>query len=223
MRAALWSLQRNCETSGAGTQLTQPEITLQCGQFCSTSNVTSHTRVTTDQVVHSRPGIYLDCSSTFRNIASACLCNSNSSLRNSATPLFSQPLEILARVTCSSFFLSFYNMPFEIVQVSRDDESIHTFVERYKEFRLLSLKVAPEAFGSTLERERAFTDETWYDRLANPKAVTFLALQGGRVIGSLTTVGPLPFGPDEYVLLPVIISRCSLTFLYFDAFVPHRF
>ncbi|TVY16891.1 hypothetical protein LARI1_G004130 [Lachnellula arida] len=88
-------------------------------------------------------------------------------------------------------------MPFEIVQIPRDDESIHTFVERYKEFRLLSLKVAPEAFGSTLERELAFTDKTWYDRLANPKAVTFLALQEGRVIGSLTTVGPLPFGPDE--------------------------
>ncbi|TVY50092.1 hypothetical protein LOCC1_G000021 [Lachnellula occidentalis] len=88
-------------------------------------------------------------------------------------------------------------MPFEIVQIARDDESIRTFVERYKEFRLLSLKVAPQAFGSTLERELAFTDETWYNRLANPKAVTFLALQGDRVIGSLTTVGPLPFSPDD--------------------------
>jgi len=88
-------------------------------------------------------------------------------------------------------------MTFEIIQVPRDDEGVRTFVERYKEFRLLSLKVAPEAFGSTLERELAFTDETWYSRLANPQAVTFLALQRDRVVGSLTTVGPLPFIPDE--------------------------
>ncbi|TVY28103.1 hypothetical protein LHYA1_G002739 [Lachnellula hyalina] len=88
-------------------------------------------------------------------------------------------------------------MPFEIIQIPRGDKNIRTFVERYKEFRLLSLKVAPEAFGSTLERELAFTDETWYNRLANPKAVTFLALQRGRIVGSLTTIGPLPFSPDE--------------------------
>jgi hypothetical protein len=88
-------------------------------------------------------------------------------------------------------------MAFEIIQIPRDDEGIRTFVERYKDFRLLSLKVAPEAFGSTLERELAFTDETWYNRLANPQAVTFLALQGDRVVGSLTIVGPLPFSPDE--------------------------
>ena len=88
-------------------------------------------------------------------------------------------------------------MTFETIQIPHDHEGIRAFVERYKEFRLLSLELAPEAFGSTLERELAFTDETWYDRLANPRAVTFLALQGDRVVGSLTTVGPLPFGPDE--------------------------
>jgi hypothetical protein len=88
-------------------------------------------------------------------------------------------------------------MTFEIIQIPHDDEAIRKYVERYKEFRLLSLKLAPEAFGSTLERELAFTDETWYDRLANPQAVTFLALQGDRVLGMLTTVGPLPFSPEE--------------------------
>jgi len=88
-------------------------------------------------------------------------------------------------------------MTFEIIQIPRDDEAIRKYVDRYKEFRLLSLKVAPEAFGSTLERELAFTDETWHSRLANPQAVTFLALQGELVVSTLTTVGPLPFSPEE--------------------------
>jgi hypothetical protein len=34
---------------------------------------------------------------------------------------------------------------FEIIQLARDDESVRQHVERYKAFRLLSLKTAPEA------------------------------------------------------------------------------
>ncbi|TVY85131.1 hypothetical protein LSUE1_G000422 [Lachnellula suecica] len=88
-------------------------------------------------------------------------------------------------------------MAYQIIQVSRDDETIRKYVERYKAFRLLALKVAPLSFGSTFKTESAFTDEMWYNRLANPQAVTFLALHGDVVTGSLTAVGPLPFTPEE--------------------------
>ncbi|RDL41989.1 Acyl-CoA N-acyltransferases (Nat) [Venustampulla echinocandica] len=52
-------------------------------------------------------------------------------------------------------------------------------------------------FGSTYEREAAFTDDMWYGRLANPQATTFITLQADCVVGTLTVVGPLPFRPDE--------------------------
>lgn len=103
-------------------------------------------------------------------------------------------------------------MSFEIIQIIRDKDSIRKYVERYKEFRLLSLKTSPQSFGSTLERELAFTDEIWYNRLANPQAVTFIALQGERVIGTLTTVGPLPFGVEEYVYPYVLLFGLLLFF-----------
>jgi hypothetical protein len=88
-------------------------------------------------------------------------------------------------------------MPFEIIQIPRDDESIRLYVEQYKAFRLLSLKTDPDAFGSTWEREIAFTDDTWYGRLANPKAATFLALQSDQVVCTITIAGPLPCTPEE--------------------------
>jgi len=88
-------------------------------------------------------------------------------------------------------------MAFEILQIPRDDQSIHTYVERYKAFRLRALKTNPEAFGSTYAREIAFTDDIWYHRLANPKATTFVTLQSDKVVCTLTTIGPLPYTVEE--------------------------
>ncbi|KAG4442737.1 hypothetical protein IFR05_001754 [Cadophora sp. M221] len=88
-------------------------------------------------------------------------------------------------------------MAFEIIQVPRDDASIRSFVDHYKNFRLYSLRTAPECFGSTFAREIAFTDDVWYDRLANPKATTFVALQSGCIVCTLTTLGPLPCLAEE--------------------------
>lgn len=89
-------------------------------------------------------------------------------------------------------------MAFEIIQIPRDDASIRSYVEQYKNFRLYSLKAAPECFGSTYAREIAFTDDVWYDRLANPKATTFVAMQSDRIVCTLTAIGPLPFLAEEY-------------------------
>lgn len=90
-------------------------------------------------------------------------------------------------------------MPFEIVQIPRDDSSIRSYVEQYKTFRLLALKTNPEAFGSTYEREIAFSDDIWYGRLENPQATTFLVLQSNKVVCTLTTIGPLPCTVEELV------------------------
>jgi hypothetical protein len=79
-------------------------------------------------------------------------------------------------------------MAFEIVHITHDDESVRSYVERYKAFRLLSLKMAPEAFGSTYAREIAFTDDIWLGRLANPKANTFIALQSDRIVSLLVAI-----------------------------------
>jgi hypothetical protein len=86
---------------------------------------------------------------------------------------------------------------FDLVQVPRDPESALAYVERYKSFRLLALKTSPEAFGSTYAREAAFTDDVWHNRLMNPAAATFFAQQDGRLLSTITILGPLPFGVDE--------------------------
>jgi hypothetical protein len=88
-------------------------------------------------------------------------------------------------------------MPFEIIQIPRDDESVRLYVERYKAFRLLALRTDPDAFGSTYAREIAFSDDVWYNRLANPKAATFLAFQSDEVVCTVTIAGPLPCTPEE--------------------------
>jgi GNAT superfamily N-acetyltransferase len=88
-------------------------------------------------------------------------------------------------------------MAFEILQIPRDEKSVRAYLEQYKAIRLYSLKTAPEAFGSTYAREAAFTDDVWYNRLANPKAATFIALRADRIVCTLTLVGPLPCSPEE--------------------------
>lgn len=88
-------------------------------------------------------------------------------------------------------------MAFEIVRIGRDNDSVRSYVEEYKAFRLYALKNEPEAFGSTYEREVKFTDEEWYSRLANPEAVTFFALHEKRIVSTLTALGHLMYGPEE--------------------------
>lgn len=79
-------------------------------------------------------------------------------------------------------------MAFEIIQLPRDDRGIRTCLEEVKNFRLFSLQSAPDAFGSTFAREVEFTDAVWYDRLANPDVVTFVALKAGSIISTITAV-----------------------------------
>jgi hypothetical protein len=55
----------------------------------------------------------------------------------------------------------------------------------------------PTISGSTYAREITFTEQIWHDRLANPRATTFLALQSDRAVGITTLVGPLPVTPEE--------------------------
>jgi GNAT superfamily N-acetyltransferase len=60
------------------------------------------------------------------------------------------------------------------------------------------LQTSPEAFGSNYAREVAFTDDIWYNRLVDPKAATFFALQDGRIVGTITVLGPIDFSPEEF-------------------------
>ncbi|KAI9644657.1 hypothetical protein NHQ30_006681 [Ciborinia camelliae] len=91
-------------------------------------------------------------------------------------------------------------MTFEIIHISSED-LVRSYVGKYKEFRLLSLQVAPEAFASNYAREVAFLDERWYERLANPHAATFFALENSKIIGTISILGPLPYAPDEMTAL----------------------
>jgi hypothetical protein len=96
-----------------------------------------------------------------------------------------------------SLYFSSVVMDFDIVKIPRDDDSARQYVDCYKAFRLLALQTAPDMFGSTYERETALTNDEWLARLTSLSATTFLATQENKVIGTITTVGPLPFLPDE--------------------------
>jgi len=88
-------------------------------------------------------------------------------------------------------------MTFEIIQLLQDPETVRSYLEQYKAFRLFSLQTSPEAFASTYAREVAFTDDVWYSRLTKPEATTFLVLESGTIISTLTILGPLSFSPEE--------------------------
>lgn len=87
-------------------------------------------------------------------------------------------------------------MAYEIIQLHRDEESVRAWVQRYKDFRLYALKTEPKAFGSTYAREAAFEDEVWHSRLSNLDAATFMAVEAGEIVGTLTAM-QLPCGPEE--------------------------
>ncbi|KAF7936021.1 uncharacterized protein EAE98_002240 [Botrytis deweyae] len=91
-------------------------------------------------------------------------------------------------------------MTYEIIHISRED-LVRSYVGKYKEFRLLSLQVAPEAFPSNYSTEAAFSDEVWYKRLANPHAATYFALENSKIIGTVSMLGPLIYGPEDMTVL----------------------
>jgi len=88
-------------------------------------------------------------------------------------------------------------MAFEVLRIPSAHEDAKTYIEQYKTFRLLSLKTSPRSFHSTYDREIQFTDDVWMDRLTNPDCCTFVAFQSGKIVCTLTLVGPLNFEPDD--------------------------
>ena len=68
-------------------------------------------------------------------------------------------------------------MAVEIRRASEDDWQL------VRDVRLAALQDAPFAFGSTYERERAFGEATWRERLRNPENPTFLAFDTGKPVG----------------------------------------
>ena len=51
-----------------------------------------------------------------------------------------------------------------------DEAFFLLLIAKYREFRLQSLKLAPDAYASTYEREINFEPEVWRQRLTNPEA-----------------------------------------------------
>jgi len=68
------------------------------------------------------------------------------------------------------------HMIFELPKSCDDAQVWKILVQKQKEFRLRSLQLTPNSFGSTYEHELAFDDETWASRLRNPLATTFVAV-----------------------------------------------
>jgi predicted GNAT family acetyltransferase len=66
----------------------------------------------------------------------------------------------------------------------------------YREIRLAALTDAPQAFGSTLERELALTEEEWRGRLTT--STTFFGHRDGKLV-ALASGLPRPGGDVEIV------------------------
>ena len=96
---------------------------------------------------------------------------------------------------------------YAIVALPRDtlgDTHAKTLVARARDFRLKSLQLAPESFGSTYELEIQREPEFWTNRVANPKATTLIAYRHDNTdtndhvkgylsaewLGSITLLGP---------------------------------
>ncbi|KAJ8591938.1 hypothetical protein M405DRAFT_813555 [Rhizopogon salebrosus TDB-379] len=73
-------------------------------------------------------------------------------------------------------------------------------LEKFKALRLTSLKVDPSSFGSTYEREIAFTPELWMKRLTSPFKRTFIASVKDEENSSETWIGTVSIlGPSELI------------------------
>ncbi|KAM0425503.1 hypothetical protein ACHAPT_009292 [Fusarium lateritium] len=88
-----------------------------------------------------------------------------------------------------------------------DPEQWDQLITRYKAFRLLALQLSPENFGSSYDREAAFSQETWESRLNNPVALNTILVSEPETgaettddislilsspwLAALTLVGPL--------------------------------
>ncbi len=68
----------------------------------------------------------------------------------------------------------------------------------YRQVRLAALAEAPYAFMSTLEREQAFEENVWRQRLGSATAATFLAWRDGEPAGTAT--GKADDQEDEYAV-----------------------
>lgn len=80
-----------------------------------------------------------------------------------------------------------------------------TEFQRYRQIRLAALADAPDAFGSTLEREAAFSDQQWIERLGNADVATFVAVDGTMDVG-LATGLPHWDDPEEAALVSVWVA-----------------
>ncbi|KAK7923172.1 hypothetical protein PG985_007243 [Apiospora marii] len=78
--------------------------------------------------------------------------------------------------------------------VPANDAGRAFYLAEYKPFRLAALKQDPHAFGSTYAREAAFPDETWLERLSDPRIKMFVVVRrhDRRILSAVSLIGPMP-------------------------------
>jgi GNAT superfamily N-acetyltransferase len=75
--------------------------------------------------------------------------------------------------------------------------------QQLRDFRLLSLRDAPSAFGSTYERERGFDEALWRERASS--GATFFAVDGAVVVGLSAGIRNGGCEPGERLLVSVYV------------------
>lgn len=73
-----------------------------------------------------------------------------------------------------------------------------------RRIRLAALTEAPWAFGSTLEREQGFTEETWRSRAEDHPV--FLVLEGDRAVATATAFVDPEHEPDAVQLMAMFVA-----------------
>ena len=97
--------------------------------------------------------------------------------------------------------------PFRIVTIppinkeGNQDERDIASVQKFRELRLRSLRLAPDAFASNYETESKHGLEHSFERLSNPKAVHFVAIRYAD-----ETVFDYDESKDEYEQLERILA-----------------